>query len=134
MPIQDVGTGTSITFGTSGFSARVASIDGPGFSRTSVETTHLSTTGNRTHMPGDLVERGELTLSVHHDPSLTPPIAAAAETITITWPIPSGLTNAATWVFSAFCTGYSPSVAIDELMTASLTLKISGGVTITAAS
>ena len=134
MPIQDVGTGTSITFGTSGFSARVASIDGPGFSRTSVETTHLSTTGNRTHMPGDLVERGELTLSVHHDPSLTPPIRQAAETVTITFPVPSGLTNPATCVFTAMCIGYSASIAIDELMTASMTLKGSGAPTITAAS
>ena len=134
MPIQDVGTGTTITFGTSGFSARVSSIDGPSMSRTTVETTHLATSQWRTHMPGDLADLGEITLTVHHDPSLTPPIRQAAETVTITFPVPSGLTNPATCVFTAMCIGYSASIAIDELMTASMTLKGSGAPTITAAS
>lgn len=134
MPISDVATGLTIVFGTTGFAARIVSVDGPGASRPSIDTTHMATSANRTFMPGDLVDQGEVTITVHHDPSLTRPIATAAETVTITHPIPAGLTVAATWAFSAFCTGYSPSFAIDELMQAQLTLKISGAVTITPAS
>lgn len=134
MAISDIGTGTTITFGTSGFSAYLASIDGPSMHRDAVETTHMATSINKTFMPGDLVDRGEINITVHFDPSLTPPIASAAESVTIRWPLPSGLTNAATWVGSAFMTDYTPGAEIEGLMTASATLKISGAVTITAAS
>jgi hypothetical protein len=54
--------------------------------------------------------------------------------VTITWPVPAGLTNAATWVFSGFMTDFKPSSHIEQLMEATATLKVSGGVTITAAS
>ncbi len=57
-----------------------------------------------------------------------------AETVTIRWPTPAGLTNGATWVASCFMTGYQPGAQIGELMTASATLKVSGAVTITPAS
>jgi hypothetical protein len=134
MAISDIGTGTRITFGTSGFSAKLMSVEGPDMKRPSIQTTDMSTTNNHTFMPGDLVDRGEAQITVQFDPSLTPPIAGAAETVTITWPVPAGLTNAATWVFSGFMTDFKPSSHIEQLMEATATLKVSGGVTITAAS
>ena len=134
MPISDEGTGVAIVFATSGFSARLQSVDGPNMSRESINTTHMGTTTALTFMPADLVDSGDLTLTFHFDPSLTPPINAAAETVTITWPVPAGLSAGATWVASAFMTGYQPGAQIGELMTAQATLKISGAITITAAS
>lgn len=134
MPVSDIGTGTLMTFGTSSFSARIESVDGPSMHRDAIETTHMATTSNKTFMPGDLVDRGEINITFHHDASLTPPIASAAETVTITWPIPSGLTNGATWAASCFMTDYSPTSEIEGLMTAKATLKVSGAITIVAAS
>ena len=131
--MPDVGTGTSITFGTSGFSAALISVDGPSSSREAVETSTMATTNSHTFMPADLVDRGEVSLTFEFDPDLEPPIDQAAETITITWPIPSGLSNGATWVFSGFMTDYNPGASIDERMEASGTLKISGDITVTAA-
>jgi hypothetical protein len=93
----------------------------------------MGTTGNHIFMPADLADPGELTLTVHHDPSLTPPINAAAETITITWPTPAGLSSGATWSASGFLTGYNPGAQIGELMTAQVTIKLSGAITINAA-
>lgn len=134
MPISDEGTGVVMTFGTSAFAAFLASVDGPSMSRESIQTSHMGTTTNHTFMPADLVDRGEINLEFHFDPSLTPPIALAAETVTIRWPTPAGLTNGATWVGTAFMTNYTPGAQIGELMTASATLKVSGAITITAAS
>jgi len=133
MPVTDEGTGVAIVFGTSGFSARVVDVDGPSLHRDAIETTHISSTLNKIFMPADLVDRGEIGITFQFDASLTPPIASAAETVTITWPIPSGLTNGATWAASCFMTDYSPSASIGEIMTAKGTLKISGAVTINAA-
>lgn len=94
----------------------------------------MGTTTNHTFMPADLVDRGEINLTFHFDPSLTPPIASAAETVTVRWPTPAGLSNGATWVATCFMTNYTPGAQIGELMTATATLKVSGAVTITAAS
>ncbi len=133
MAIQDEGTGCTVTFATTGFAAYLLSVGGPAAERIAIETTHMGTTGSHTFQPGDLVSR-TLDLEFAFDPSLSPPMHSAAETVTVRFPVPSGLTNGATWAASMFFTGYTPGAAIGERMTASATLQISGAVTITAAS
>lgn len=132
----DVGTGTSLVFGTSGFAAYVLNVQGPGIERAVVETTHMQTTGGKTFRPGDLYDGGELNLDVAHDPSISPPMLnqEQPETITVTWPVPYGLTNGATWVFTGFMTSYNPTAPLEDKMTASVTIKITGSLAITAAS
>ena len=137
----DIGTGIAIVFGTSGFTAQVLDVGGPGFSREAIDTSHMGTAapgvnvlGNRTKMPVDLVDVGPLTLEVHFNPSSKPPLHAVAETITITFPVPAGLTNPATWVFSGFVTKYDPKMPLENKMTATLEVAVNGGVTVTAAS
>ena len=131
--MADVGTGITIAFATSGWTGELLNVDGPGMTRASVDTSHMGTTNSMTFMPGDLVDRGEIGLEFAFDPDDDPPVDGAAETVTITWPIPAGLSNGATWVGSAFWTAYSPTGSMEERMTASATLKVSGDVTITAA-
>jgi hypothetical protein len=131
----DIGTGASVTFGTSGFNAYVSNISGPNASRDPIETTHLLTTGGKTFIPGDLYDPGEITLDIMFDPSLTVPMFAqeVLETITITYPVPAGLSTGATWACSGFVTGHSPTAPLEDKMTASLTIKLSGNITKTAA-
>ena len=129
----DVGNGCSLAFATSAFSAALLSIDGPGLSRPSVETTHMGTTVAKTFVPGDLYDPGELDLEFAFDPSLTPPISGALEVITITWAKHSPIATAATWVASGFLTDYKPGAKLDTRMTATAKLKLSGAITITPA-
>ncbi len=131
----DVGTGTTISFGTSGFNAYILEEGGPGLSRVSVETTHMGTTGGKTFRPGDLYDGGELSLTVAFDPSISPPMLAGEqpETITVTWPIPAALTTGAIWSFSGFMTAYNPTAPIEDKMTATVTIKITGNVSLTPA-
>ena len=133
MPVTDEGHGCSITFGTSAFAGVLLAINGYAFSRPSIETSKMSTTTNHTFMPADLVDRGEIELEFEFDPSLTPPIASAAETVTITFPVPSGLSTGSTWAASAFMTNYAPSAISGQRMPATAPLKVSGAVTITPA-
>ncbi len=133
MPVTDEGHGCSITFGTSAFTGVLLAVNGYNFSRPAIETSKMSTSTNHTFMPADLVDRGEIELEFEFDPSLTPPIASATETVTITFPVPSGLSTGATWAASAFMTNYAPAARIGERMQASATLKVSGAVTITPA-
>ncbi len=124
--MADVGTGTSIVFGTSSFSAEILSLNGSDISRPDVDTTHLGTTGYKTYMPGDLVEGGTLDMEFAFDPDSQPPIAGAAETITITFPMPSGGSTAATLAFSGYINTWSWSGPLEERMTGSATVKVDG--------
>lgn len=131
----DVGTGTSVVFATSGFNAYITGVSGPGSSRESIETTHLGTTGGKTFIPGDLYDGGEVSLDVMFDPSLTIPMFAGQqpETITITFPVPSTLSAGATWSFAGFITDHSPTIPLEDKMTASITIKVTGNITQTPA-
>ena len=94
--IPDLGTGATISFGTSAWEAQidVESINPPSFAREAVQTTKLNATqpttgqyGGHTFMPGKL-QRGEpIVLKVHCSVASAkrPPLTANAETITITW-------------------------------------------------
>lgn len=118
----DVGTGTSIAFSTS-FLGRLTSVRWTGISREALETTTMATTGGRDFIPGDLYDPGELQCEIQFDTDATPPISSAAETITITWP------DAETAIFSGFMTGFEISDVLEQVMTATATIKITGDIT-----
>ena len=132
--MADIGTGASVTFGTSGFSASIESINHNDISREAVNSSHLGTTNYHTFIPTDLTDPGEMELEIQHDPDEQLPINGAAETITITYPVPSGLTNGATHQFSGFLTNYSISTPLEDKMMATITVKASGTITFTDAS
>lgn len=124
--MPDTGTGTTIAFGTSGFTAEIMSVNGNDISREDIETTHMGTTNYKTFIPGDLVDGGTLEVEFSLDPDDQPPVTAAAETITVTFPVPSGLSSGATYVFSGYVNSWSFTDAKEELMTGSMTIKVDG--------
>lgn len=132
--MADQGFGASISFAT-GFFAQITGVDWSGITRAALNTTHMGTTNGRmTYLASDLIDSGQLEVTIWFNPSTTPPYASAAETCTLTMPIPTGQTVAATWACSAFMTDYKFSMPHDNLMSATATLKFSGTITITAGS
>ncbi len=128
--MADTGNSATIVFGTSGFSADYEMIGGIEATRPSIPTSHLGTQTNETFMPGDLVDNGEIECEFQFNPNTQPPISGAAETVTVTFPVPSGLSNGATAAFSAFVRRWkSADLQNNEKMMASVTLKVSGAVT-----
>lgn len=117
------GTGTTIVFGTSGFSASWTAVNQQGISRGFDQTSHLGSTNNHTYKPKKLVDQGEVPGEFFFDPTEQPPINGEPESITITFP------DGSTAVFVGFLTGWEWGAPLEELMTGSATLKISGGVT-----
>lgn len=129
----DVGTGATITFGTSGFTAQITDISIDGIERESIDTTHLGTTasggvGSKTYIPADLSDAGEVSIEGHFNPDTDPPIEEPAEIITITFD------EGATWVGTGFMTAFNFDVPLEDKMTFSATIKFSGEVAITGAS
>ena len=128
-----VPTGTTAVFGTSGFSMNVDSIEWSGATREAINTSHMGTSSSHTFVPADLVDQGEITLNVHYDPDVTPPQNGDAETLTITWPLQTGDATSAKWSASVFLVDFGFSAAKEDKATASVKVKVTGNVTITAA-
>lgn len=120
------GTGITIGFGTSNFTAEIMSVNGSGITRPSIDTSHHGST-ERTFIPGDLVDNGTVDVEINFDPDEQPPIDEAPETVTITFP--TALDNGATLVGSAFVTDWEWGGPLEDKLTASFTLKWAGAVT-----
>lgn len=135
--MADSGHGVSITF-QSGYFSEILSVTPTGWSRAALPTSHSGTSAAKTFIAADLADYGELQVEVYLKTQTTaPPFTAAAETVTVTFPVPSGGSVAATYAGSAFMTGWSASIVAapdEQIMTASFTMKKSGAWTFTAGS
>lgn len=132
--MADSGFGASITFQT-GFFAQFRIIESLGSTRESLETTHnASTSGWATFIPSDIKKMKRCRVTMLFDPNATPPIDQAAETATITFPVPSGSSNGATLQCTAFMTDADARVPYDDLMMQDCELQLSGVPTWTDAS
>ena len=119
--------GTTIVFGTTGWTALITGVNQDGISRAELDTSHHGTTnGWKTFIPSDLKDAGVVSLEFHFNPDDAPPIDQAAETITITFPVPSGLTNGATFACNGFMNNFTFGTPFEELLVGTSTLKLSG--------
>lgn len=129
--------GMTVTF-SSGFFGQITSLRWSGIARGAVPTSHSATVTWKTFRPNDLVDPGSIEIEgfCDHDVDWTTPITGATETITITWPLDTGETVAATWAASGFLTAFDaggPTNDDDTAGTFTATLKLTGTPTVTAA-
>lgn len=130
------GHGSAFTFATSGITLPVISIEPPTESVEDIAEPHLGLAEGAymPYSPSEIVEGGEYSLTLAND--LDTVIATRVEeTLTWTKPVPSGMTNGATWVFP----GYIKSVKENnyqtgERATITVVAKVAGAVVKTAAS
>jgi hypothetical protein len=132
--------GTTIVFGTTSWTADLQSIGLDGVERDAIDTSHINTAaaganafGNAPYIPSGIVDGGALSIGCSYDPDTLPPIGAVEETITITFPKQPDDASAASISFTGFVTGFSFTGEKKGYFTASLTVKVSGSITITAA-
>ena len=120
-----VATGTTITHTGIG-SAEVLDISGPGISREAIDTTHLGTTTAKTYLNGKLYDGGEITVQVALLPSSIPGISSDASSCVIAW----ADSASSSWTFDAFVTGVEPAAEVEGKATSSITLKVTGAITV----
>jgi hypothetical protein len=112
---------STISFGTSSFTAAFTELGGASMSRPSLPTTDLLTDDWDTFIPGDTVDPGESQYTFFFNTAALPPIDGAAETIIKTYPGGETVTR------TGFITGYEEGSAItNEVMMANVTVKWSG--------
>lgn len=124
----DTGQTTTIAFGTSAFAPVVRSITIGEQTREALNDSHLGTTGQMTFIPSDLIDAGGFEMEIEFDPGLAfPPITAAAETITITFPLQPGDTVRGTLAGTGFITRVSgPNLELGSIMVATIGVKWDG--------
>jgi hypothetical protein len=93
----------------------------------------MGTTGTRSKMLGDLKEPVSIDVEMHYDPSETIP-TGTSQTITITFPVPTGSTNGATLSGTGAVVSHSASVPLEDKMTGTYKIQFLGAVTRAAAS
>ena len=133
--------GTTLTFGTSSFSAILRRFGWGGITRQSVDArmfsdTPISGTTVRavTKKAGKYLDPGRITATIRFDPDTTPPWDQDAETITLTF-TPDDVTTPGDWEATGFITEFNiveQAVETDSLMEAQIVVEMSGEITITA--
>lgn len=124
--MADTGTATTIAFGTSSFTAEVISINGSDITREDIDVTHLGSTSYMEFQPAKLADGGTIEMEIHFDPDAQPPILGAAETITITFPLPAGQATPADLEFTGYVNSWGFEVPLEEVMSAEITIKVDG--------
>lgn len=115
--------------------AQVKNISGPGLSLDTEDVTSHDSTSGWEEVVGTILRSGEVTLEIVYDPAaathkyasgglLYDLVSRTATTFSIVFP------GAATWSFSALVTGFEPSAPVEGALTASVTLKVTGAVTV----
>lgn len=127
----DIGTGATVATSTSAFTANYTNISWGGIGRPAIKTSHLGTTGFDTFTVGDLCDPGEVTLEVFYNTAILPPIRGVQETWTITTPPATGMMTGDAYSASMAVTGFEFNVPHEEMITATLTLKVLGTITLT---
>jgi len=132
----DIGQGSYVTFGTIVGSAatcyKVNSVSLGGVSRDVVDASHLLTTGGKEFIASEFYDPGELSLEIQHDPSLNPVAlltnVGTAQVVNIIFA--NGGTTTARWSSYGFASGFEASVPKDDMMTGTLTVKLSGSLNV----
>lgn len=118
-----IATGLTVSFGTSNFDAKITEINQGDVTREARDTSHMGTTTARTYKPSKLYDPGELDMTILFDPGTQPPITAAPETITITFPDGEKVEG------TGFLTAYSFAGVVEEEIKGNVKIKWSGVLT-----
>ncbi|MCG7520849.1 phage tail tube protein [Ruegeria sp. Ofav3-42] len=111
--------------------AEVMEITPPNEQSDDVEATHYKSPGKKREYIQGLTDPGEMTFGINWIPSdatdtIIQGLKASGEKRDhrITWP------NGVTWTFNGYIKGFEPTAPIDDRMTATVTVRVSGSTTI----
>lgn len=134
--MAQIGTLANFTF--SGLTGDIISISMDTYAREPVQTSHLGTTTAHTFIPTTLYDPG--TVELEFLPTVggdfETAAVAAAGTLTVVWAdsAHAGVTVDASVAASAFVTNVSWNVPLEELVTVTVSFKLTGAITYTAGS
>lgn len=124
---MDISSSTSFTA-----LAQIRDISGPSLAKGTAETTHRNSTGRWRTFVSTLRDGGEITFDLVFDPDdashalmLTAFEENNGQNFRVTFPD----ATPATWTFLGEITAFEPSAPMEDALTASVTIKVSGAIT-----
>lgn len=117
--------------------AQVLSISGPSMSRETIDTTDADATNDWRTFIASYIDGGEITLELHYDPDTATHEKTAgfledfAGTAVSDYRLEFPTSPVTYFAFSALVSGVETSAAHDGVLTASVTYKVMGAVTLT---
>lgn len=128
------GTGASISFASSTFTADLISLTLPERAREVIDTTHLGTLVSKTFKPAKLQNPGTISAEFDHNPEAQNLVGNPIEQITINYPLQSGQTTPTRLVFQGFVSQMGgEEMKVDSRMTTKVTIQVSGDISVVAA-
>jgi len=129
--MADTFVGATLTLATSATTFEIMEGSKDASSVEEIDTTHVGTTGGyRTYIPGEIIEGGSYNFTVIFDPDAgETDFVGVSQTITITYPVPSGGSTGATWAFTGFVSEFGQELPLDDKMTAEMKIKVAGQIT-----
>jgi len=141
MPVTDVpdtGLGATVVFSVTSFAAKILSVKLPDHTREKLGISVLSTTDFMEYMMSDLVEPGEVELSVLHPTSIDFPIPneTVTQTCTVTFPMRkvASATTTSNETVAANCAGSGffinaggPTLQVGQLQISTVRFAYDGG-------
>lgn len=135
MPISiDTGNGATVTF-AGGFTGSYTEVGGTEQDIPDILTSHLGTVAAHTYIAGDLYEPGEFDCEIIALPALEaltagagiPTLGGAAFTVTVTYPVSTGMSTGATLAGTAYVKKRkTATLKNNELMMHTFTIKWTG--------
>ena len=127
------GHGTTITIpGIT--SVRIIDVNGPGIKRDVIGASNMSTASAEEYIAAALYDGGEVSVTIEFTGNESPQILNELtttedliENITIDW---AGDRGAGSYTFSAIMTEFKPKAASKDKMTADVTMKVTGAITV----
>ncbi len=116
--------------------AHILSISGPSISRETIDTTDADATDDWRTFIASYIDGGEVSLEINYDPDNATHAPGAgilldfAAATLDNWTLSFSDDTPTIWTFDAICTGFEPSMAHDGVLTASVTLKVMGKITL----
>lgn len=129
---HDIGQGTYVTFGNivgSGTSSyKVNTVSLSGVSRDVVDASHLLTDGGKEFIASGYYDPGELSLEIHHDPEVNPVdlLTNVGTNQVVSIHFAAGGSATVMWSAYGFASSFDASAPKDDMMTGTLTIKLSG--------
>lgn len=120
-----IGTGSTITFGTSSWTGNILDIRRSGKTRGHVQTSHMGTTGYHTKEPLKLADPGRLEIDVLFTPGALatyPPLTSAAETVTVRKGSGTGPSES----FTGFVVDETEEIPFEDQLMKTFIVEISG--------
>lgn len=113
--------------------AEIKSISGPGLSMETIDATHMESPNAFRELLPSFKSAGEVTLEMNFLPANANQqgfVEDFQDRVKRNWKLVFPNTATTTWSFSGYITGFTPSAAVDSILTASATIAVTGDVTI----